>query len=355
MRRAPRETLTEMNILVVDDEIPYLEMTEMLLRSMTFSNVFKASSAEEALRVLEQEAIDMVLTDVNMAEMDGIGLLRAMKERPELEDIPVIMISGNAEMDLVVDSLEYGAEDYLRKPIKEEILWARVVATLERKYLRDQERRLFEQVELEKRKSEAILYNLIPEPIVDRLRRGERNIADVFPDCTVLFADIVGFTDLSSRLDPSELVEMVNNIFHAFDGILEAHQLEKIKTNGDNYILVGGLPPILDGHAERCVQFAKQAIIEIQEYNRNQGMELQLRIGLNTGPVVAGVVGKSRFSFDMWGDTVNLASRMECLSLPNKIHLTNSTRLALDDSHQFQSRGQLEIKGKGKLETFFLS
>lgn len=354
MRKPPREVLIEMSILVVDDEIPYLEMTELLLRSMKFKNVFKASSGEGALEVLAGEAIDMVLSDVNMVGMDGVGLLRAMKERADMENIPVIMISGNEGMQTVVESIEYGAEDYLHKPIKEELLWARVVATLERKYLRDQERRLFAQVELEKSKSEAILYSMIPEPIVARLKRGERNIAEVFPDCTVLFADIVGFTQLSSQLEPSELVEMVDAIFHAFDGILEVHRLEKIKTNGDSYILVGGLPPLTGGHAERCVQFAKQAIFEIEHYNKMHGMNLELRVGLNTGPVVAGVVGKSRFSFDMWGDTVNLASRMENLCPPNHIHLTNSTRLALDDNHLFESRGKLDIKGKGKLETFLL-
>lgn len=354
MVRAPKEILNRMSILVVDDDVPYLEMTKMLLRSMDFSKVFHASSGQDALAVLAKESIDVVLTDVNMMGMDGLALLRQMKQRVEFAHIPVIMISGVDGMETVIESIEQGAEDYLHKPIKEKLLWARVMATLERKYLRDRERRLFERIEQEKSRSEAILYNLIPESIVERLKQGEENIAEVFADCTVLFADIVDFTDLSSRLEPSALVKMINTIFHAFDGILEVYDLEKIKTNGDNYIVVGGLPPAREGHAQRCIEFAKQAILEIEEYNRLQNMNLQLRIGLNTGPVVAGVVGKTRFSFDLWGDTVNLASRMESLSLPNRIHLTDSTRLALNGSHRFESRGQVDVKGVGKLETFLL-
>lgn len=356
MRKATRETLTEMGILIVDDETPYLEMTKMQLETMGFKRLYKAGSGQEALDALRSEpGVDMILSDVNMVGMDGIAFLREVKGDPNLQHIPVIMISGVDGMETVIQAIEEGAEDYLHKPIKEALLWARVCATLERKHLRDRELKLFAQVEKEKKKSEEILYNLIPESIVMRLRNGEQDIAEIFSDCTVLFADIVGFTSLSAQLDPSELVRMINTLFHAFDRILELHNLEKIKTNGDNYIVVGGLPPNVENHADRCIRFASQAILEIEEYNRIHGMNLQMRIGLNTGPVVAGIVGKTRFSFDMWGDTVNLASRMESLSPPNRIHMSASTRQSLNGLYQYESRGEIEIKGIGRMETFLLS
>lgn len=355
MREMFRDSLAEMGVLVVDDEPSYLEMSRVILESMGYRKVFATDNGPAALAILAAESIDVVITDVNMPEMDGVTLLRRIKEDPNHSDIPVIMVSGVEQLDTVVECIGQGAEDYLHKPIKEPLLWARVQATLERKYLRDLERELFAQVEREKKKSEAILYNLIPESIADRLRLGEQHIAEVFSDCTVLFADIVGFTALSSELTPSQLVSMINTLFHAFDRLVEVYELEKIKTNGDSYIVVGGLAENESDHADKCLQFSRQILKEIKTYNAQYGMNLAMRVGLNTGPVVAGVVGTTRFSFDLWGDTVNLASRMENTSQPNCVHLTESTHRALTGEYGLERRGAIEIKGKkDMIETFLL-
>lgn len=206
----------------------------------------------------------------------------------------------------------------------------------------------------EQEKSERLLLNILPAPIADRLKQGHQNIADGFAEVTILFADLVGFTQLSSRKHPKELVDLLNQIFSAFDRLSEKHGLEKIKTIGDAYMVAGGLP---DPESHSAVAIAEMAIEmqqEMQHFRERTGEDLQLRIGINTGPVVAGVIGTKKFIYDLWGDAVNVASRMESQGIPGCIQVTETTYTLLKDQYHFEERGEIAVKGKGTMKAYLL-
>ena len=207
----------------------------------------------------------------------------------------------------------------------------------------------------EKETSERLLLNILPKNIAERLKNGESNIADSFAQVTVLFADIVGFTKLSQTVNPWELVSKLNDLFSRFDKISVDLKVEKIKTIGDCYMVVAGLPEITTDHASIMIEVAKQMLSAIDDFNKMYQTTLAIRIGINTGEVVAGVIGTHKFIYDLWGDSVNTASRMESHGVPGRIHVTESTYNLVKDKYQFESRGIIEIKGKGNMETYLLS
>ena len=212
-----------------------------------------------------------------------------------------------------------------------------------------------EALHAEKEKSESLLLNILPFPIAQRLKEEQGYIADSFPEVTVLFADIVGFTVLSTRLSPTELVEILNIIFSEFDRLAEKHGLEKIKTIGDAYMVVGGLPTPRSDHAEAIANMALDMQKEITQFNATTGEAFSIRIGIHSGPVVAGVIGIKKFIYDLWGDTVNTASRMESHGIPGCIQLSAATYQLLQDKYLLEERGHIAIKGKGVMNTYFLN
>jgi len=199
-----------------------------------------------------------------------------------------------------------------------------------------------------------LLLNILPEPIADRLRRGEALIADRHDDVSLLFADIVGFTGLSSSMDASELVSTLNDVFSVFDGLVDSSGLEKVKTIGDAYMIVGGMPTWQPDHLERMASLALRLAEEIAANHEARRLGIQFRIGIHTGPVVAGVIGTRKFIYDVWGDTVNVASRMESTGEPGRIQVTGAVESRLRDRFELESRGLVDIKGKGPTATFFL-
>lgn len=209
-------------------------------------------------------------------------------------------------------------------------------------------------IEQKNRENEALLLNILPGEIADRLKGGESEIADSFADVTVLFGDLVGFTALSARMSPDEIVDMLNGLFRRFDRVANEMGIEKIKTIGDCYMAVCGLPKPCSGHAEKMARMALRMMEETREHGKEKGLSLQMRIGLNSGPVVAGVIGTSKFIYDLWGDTVNLASRMESTGVPGEIQVTRSVYERLKDSFQLEGRGMVQVKGKGEIEAWLL-
>jgi len=210
------------------------------------------------------------------------------------------------------------------------------------------------EVEKAHRENERLLLNILPASIAARLRGGEMVIADRFDEMTVLFADCVGFTELSSRLAATEVVEMLNRVFSVFDELADRHGLEKIKTIGDAYMVVGGLAPHAADHAERMADMGLEMIGAIAPLRAETGLDLEFRVGMHTGPAVAGVIGLKKFIYDVWGDTVNTASRMESQGMPGRVHVTESTYERLKDAFIFEPRGTIKIKGKGELATYLL-
>jgi len=205
---------------------------------------------------------------------------------------------------------------------------------------------------IEQQKSENLLLNILPQPIAQRLKQAPQSIADGFADATVLFADIVGFTQLSAQIPPEALVALLNQIFSTFDQLAEKHGLEKIKTIGDAYMAVGGLPQPRADHAQAVTRFALDLQDAVDKFNWETGHSLALRIGINSGPVVAGVIGIKKFIYDLWGDTVNTASRMESHGTPGTIQITETTFALIQDEFQIEAIGSVPIKGKGEMMTY---
>jgi class 3 adenylate cyclase len=204
------------------------------------------------------------------------------------------------------------------------------------------------------RKNVELLLNILPEPIADRLRGGESLIADRYEDVSLLFADIVGFTGMSSGMDAAELVTLLNDVFSVFDGLVAQSGLEKIKTIGDAYMIVGGMPIWQPDHLERLATLALDIASEVGRNDAARRLGVEFRIGMHSGPVVAGVIGTRKFIYDVWGDTVNVASRMESTGVPGRIQVTGAVERRLRDRFVLTSRGEIEVKGKGQMETFFL-
>jgi class 3 adenylate cyclase len=203
-------------------------------------------------------------------------------------------------------------------------------------------------------RAESLLLNVLPGPIAERLKAGEAPLADAFSDCTVLFADIVGFTPLSTRLDAADLVGVLNDIFTRFDQLAEELGLEKIKTIGDSYMVASGIPLPRDDHALAMAHMALGMREVIQSLGELHGHRIGVRIGLHSGPAVAGVIGERKFIYDLWGDTVNIAARMESHGVPGEIQVSEATYGLIKDDTEVEDRGEIDVKGKGRMRTYLL-
>ncbi|MBX7057904.1 MAG: FIST C-terminal domain-containing protein [Leptospirales bacterium] len=214
--------------------------------------------------------------------------------------------------------------------------------------------RMTEELEEEQKRSENLLLNVLPGSIAARLKAGDTTIAERFEDASVLFADLVGFTELSSRHPPEEVVRLLSDIFSSFDLLVEKHGLEKIKTIGDAYMVAGGIPDPVADHAARCARMALDMLEEIERFRAGGRSFLNIRVGLHRGPIVAGVLGSKKFAYDLWGDTVNIASRMESSGQPGRVHVSAAVQRSLGPAFVFEERGEIQVKGKGLMHTFFL-
>ena len=212
-----------------------------------------------------------------------------------------------------------------------------------------------ETLESERRRSEKLLLNVLPAAIADRLKDGEETIAESYPEVTVLFSDIVGFTDMSEKIGAKQVVDMLNEVFGLLDGLATKYNIEKIKTIGDCYMVVAGIPDRSPTHAQQIADFALDMQATLANYAERSGRPLAMRTGVHTGTVVAGIVGTSKFAYDLWGDVVNIASRMESSGEPGRIQVSDAVRIRLSDDYTFEARGDVDIKGKGMMHTWYLT
>ena len=210
------------------------------------------------------------------------------------------------------------------------------------------------ELQIERDQTEKLLYNILPAVIASRIRNGEEMIAETYPEVTVFFADIVDFTTLSSSLGPHQTVNMLNDIFGKFDALAEEFKIEKIKTIGDCYMAVAGMPSRDPFHCQHVAQFALAALKIVTDMSANNPFQISVRIGIHTGTVAAGIVGKKKFSYELWGDVVNIANRFEGSSKPDSIHVSDTVRIRLNDDYYFEQTHDLEIKGKGSFPTYYL-
>jgi adenylate cyclase len=351
-----------MHVLVVDDSRTLRMLLIRELNAIGIVKITEAVNGQDAMNKIHAEQFDLMLIDMEMPELDGLEVLKLVKADALLRYLPVIVISGAEQFDKTVECIQVGAEDYLPKPFNSVLLRARVFSSLEKKRLRDIDQGRIvelqkekELLSLEQMKTDKLMLNILPKPIADRLKRGESNIAGNYPEVTVLFSDLVGFTKMSSQKSAGDLVKLLNDLFSRFDQRAEGLGLEKIKTIGDAYMAVGGLPIPRSDHADICAEMALGMFDDLVEFNQQYDAELAMRIGLNTGPVVAGVIGFTKFSYDLWGNTVNTASRMESTSISGRIQMSTSTRDHLSQSFIIEERELMECKGLGLIMTYFLN
>jgi len=335
------------HILVVDDNASNRDLLSRRLVREGY-RVTAVESGEAALTLTVAQGFDLVLLDLMMPGLSGFEVLCRLKADARTNHLPVVMISALDELDSAVRCIAAGAEDYLPKPFNPVVLRARIGASLEKK-------RLLEELRAEKERSEALLLNILPRSVVERMRRGQTVIADRIPEATVLFSDLVDFTSVSARLAPEQTVKLLGVLFSEFDDLAIRHGLETIKTIGDGYMVTSG---ILEERPESAIAVAEMALSMLdaaKAAGRGIDEELQLRIGIHTGgPIVAGVLGTHKIAYDVWGDAVNTAKRMETYGLPSRVHVSAATRQALGNAFRFEPRGPLHVKGKGPMETYFL-
>ena len=348
-------------ILIVDDLQANVALLEKLLRNAGYDSIESTADAGAVWALHVKNHYDLILLDLQMPGMDGFQVMESLKEIETGGYLPVLVIT--AQPDHKLRALRSGARDFISKPFDVQEVLARVHNMLEIRLLHKDTTRLYDQVIAEQKVSERLLLNVLPHPIVERLKGRPlvtaedftEVIADKCPEVTVLFADIVGFTTFSETVSAEELVDELNSVFTRFDQIADRRGIEKIKTIGDSYMAAAGVPVAVSDHAIRAAHAGLDMIESMNHSNEKNPHKLHVRIGIASGPVVAGVIGRRKFFYDLWGDTVNTASRMESHGLDGRIHLSDATRKQLGAPFVVEDRGVIEVKGKGEMHTWFLN
>jgi adenylate cyclase len=348
-------------ILVVDDQAANVLLLERMLRGAGYLSIKSTTDPNEVCQLYRENHYDLILLDIQMPGIDGFQLMENLKEIEMSGYLPVLVITSQPSHN--IRALEVGAKDFISKPFDLAELLLRVYNMLEVRLLHLELKKLYDRIVAEQKVSERLLLNVLPHAIAERLKgRPEVTeegfteiIADSFPDVTVLFADIVEFTKFAEDVSAEVLVDVLNDIFTRFDSIADNRGLEKIKTIGDAYMAAAGLPVPVEDHAVRAAHMALDIIEAMDRFNEQSHFKLTVRIGISTGAVVAGVIGKRKFLYDLWGDVVNTASRMESHGLSGRIQVTDATQQRLGQPFVLEKRGVIDVKGKGEIHTWFLN
>ena len=373
------EDLSNTNILYVDDEINNLNSFRAALRR--YYNVFTAQSGEEGLNICSHNDIQVIVTDQRMPNMTGVQFLQQLPQEP---DNVRIILTGFSDMEAIIDAINTGkVYRYITKPWDKDELKITIDNAVETVLLRRNNKHLIQelqqyneqleekvslrtleiekqkkQLETEKSKSDALLLNILPEEIAAELKKFGKSYGRKHDEVSVLFADIKGFTSIAQNMSPELLVKQLDETFSGFDYITDKYGLEKIKTIGDAYMCACGLPQDEEQHAINCVKAAIDMQQFIAEFSRSKIIQdlpgFEIRIGIHSGSVVSGVVGTKKFVYDIWGDTVNLASQLEQHSQPGKINISGETYKLVKDFYNCTCRGKIAVKSKGEIDMYFI-
>lgn len=390
-------------LLIVEDSPVQAVMLKRILNQHGYTAVV-AKNGQDALEKLRQKSFALVISDIQMPVMDGYEMCSAIKADSKLRDIPVMLLTTLSSPEDLMKGLNAGAESYLTKPFEEGLLLSRVhtilskpspyvqekpvdvlfagerytitathqrllnlvLSTYENAMRQNQAlteaqvelRKLNQEVEASRQESENLLLKILPQSVAQELKASGSSSPATFDEVSVLFTDFVGFTQFAEKLTPQELVAELSIYFNYFDTVVKKHNLEKMKTIGDAYMLAGGLPEPNKTHAIDCVlaglefiRFVRDKQVENQAAGR---FGMDIRVGINTGPATSGVIGTLKFCYDIWGDTVNLASRMESSGKPGKLNISEWTYERVKDFFDCEGRGKVVAKGKGEIEMFFV-
>jgi class 3 adenylate cyclase/CheY-like chemotaxis protein len=403
-RSAPKPKTSPAILICEDSPI----QATLLRRTLTQQgyHVTHAKDGAEGLKMVHEERPDLIISDVEMPNMDGYSLCRTIKQDRNLRTIPLMLLTTLAEPKDLMRGLNAGADNYLTKPYDVPVLLDRVKtlidlsdqlkakrlpptevlfagerytvdATLQRifnlllstyenavhqnqalKTAQVELKKLNQDLTISRKHAEDLLLNILPKAVADELIANGFSNPVKCPDITVLFTDFVGFTKVAESMSPQDLIEDLDVYFNEFDGMVEKYSLEKLKTIGDSYMAAGGIPEPNNTHAVDCVL----AALEIQRFMRDSQAQRraegrptwELRIGINSGPAVAGVIGKKKFAYDIWGDTVNMASRVEASGEPGKVNISTATYARVKDFFRCEPRGKIQAKSKGEVDMYFV-
>jgi adenylate cyclase len=346
-------------VLVVDDKQANILLLERMLEGAGYTSVTSTLDPRTVSELHGKNRYDLIVLDLLMPGMDGFEVMEGLKQIETDGYLPVLVIT--AQPDHKLRALRAGARDFISKPFDVAEVLTRVHNLLEVRLLHleisrknDELKKLFDQVVAERKVSERLALHVPPDSIAARLQARPDVTADSFADVTVLIADIVGFADLTPAVSPERLTLLLEEIFTSFDGLATERGLKKIKTLGNSYMAVAGVPVPAGDHAARAADMALDMVAALDRFNQRDGHKLQVRIGIATGAVVAGVIGKRMYLYDVWGDAVNTASRMESHGVAGRVQVAESTRRLLGEPFVLEERGALEVEGKGELKTWFV-
>jgi class 3 adenylate cyclase len=333
-------------ILVVDDEAHNLTIiSDYLLDADAEYEVMEANNGKEATKIISQETepFDLVLTDWNMPAMDGLELLKWIKGQANYQNLPVILQTANTEDSQLKLAFDAGAMDYIKKPISRLELLSRVYSALE--------------LTQAKQKAEELLLNIFPQAVVEELKQNGKVQPKPY-EATILFTDFKGFSAITQGMEAEAIVEELDKVFATMDEVVAQFGLEKIKTIGDAYMCAGGIPIANQTHAADTVKAALAIQNWMNDYKQKQIAHnkpyFECRLGIHTGKVVAGVVGKSKFAYDIWGSAVNVAARMESGGEAGKVNISGATYELVKDQFECSYRGKIPIKNMGEVDMYFV-
>jgi len=352
--------ILQAKILIVDDLTANVVLLERMLSGAGYASVASTLDPRAVSDLHQKNAYDLIVLDLQMPGMDGFEVMEQLKLIEKNGYLPVLVIT--AQPDHKLRALKAGAKDFISKPFDVAEVLTRVHNMLEVRLLHievhrknDELKKLFDQVVAERKVSERLALQVPPDSIAAPLQARPDVTPDSFADVSVVIADIVGFAELTPALGPERLTLLLEEIFARFDGLVKERGLRKVKTLGNSYMAAAGVPTLMGDHAVRAAHLALDMLAALERLNERSKQSLQVRIGIASGPVVAGVIGKRLYVYDVWGDAVNTASRMESHGVAGRVQVSESTRRLLGDAFELEERGALEVEGQGAVQTWFVA
>lgn len=338
---------SEQTILVVEDSPTQALLLEALLGE-TGHNVIWALDGRQGLAMARQMQPDLIILDLEMPELNGDEVLRLLKAESTLQHIPVVIVSVLDDIDKIAMCIELGAEDYLPKPVNAVLLNARVAACLEKKRLRDQEVEYVQRIEAERRRFDELLHVILPEQIIAELKNTGTVKPRQFTNVAVLFADIANFTPYCETHTPEDILANLQALIEAYENLALRYGLQKIKTLGDAFLATAGLLQPLNNPVLNCIRCG----LEMIPVARQLPSGWQVRVGVHVGPVMAGVVGHRQYLFDIWGNTVNTAERIQSHGVVEAVNLSEDAWAWVKEQCVTESLGLIPVKGKGEMSIY---
>jgi adenylate cyclase len=355
-----RDGVLDAKILIVDDKETNVRLLEVILRSAGYVGITSTLDPYAVCELHAKNCYDLIVLDLQMPGIDGFQVMEGLKQIEKGGYLPVLVIT--ALPDHKLRALRAGAKDFISKPFDAAEVLTRVHNMLEVRLLNvairrknDELKTLFEQMVAERKVSERLALHVPPDSIVARLQARPDVTPESFANVTVLIADIIGFTDLAPAVGPERLASLLDEIFTSFDYLVRERGLRKIKTLGNSYMAACGIPTSSTDCAMQSAHLALDMVIALDRFNERTDHSLQVRIGIATGAVVASVIGKRMYVYDLWGDAVNTASRMESHGVAGRVQLSESTRRLLDAPFVLEKRGVLETDGTGGVMSWFVT